>query len=144
MAHKGKAMPDISFNLNNPPEAYTNMSIYDYVSDYMLLTRSIRGQDYDLSTNDIDGETVMRIGEARSMGDTGLVTVSLTHPLLPDSPRSKHGTRACAQARPYTYDRTLHNNRLMHSRLFKFYSSYIDLYTTLLPLQYCNTSFVLL
>jgi hypothetical protein len=62
MAHKGKAMSNVSFNLDDLHEVYTNMSVYDRVSDYASTARMIHGLDCDLSTDDIDGETVMRIG----------------------------------------------------------------------------------
>lgn len=68
MAHKGKATSDVSFNPDDPPEAYTNKSVYDHVSDYTSVARSIHGPDYDSSTDDIDGETVMRIGGGKKHG----------------------------------------------------------------------------
>jgi hypothetical protein len=68
MAHKGKATSDVSFNPDDPPEAYTNKSVYDHVSDYTSVARSIHGPDYDPSTDDIDGETVMRIGGGKKHG----------------------------------------------------------------------------
>jgi hypothetical protein len=68
MAHKGKATSNVSFNLDDPPEAYTNKNVYDRVSDYTPATPSIHGLDYCPSTNDIDGETVMRIGGCKKHG----------------------------------------------------------------------------
>ena len=59
MAHKGKAMSDVSFNLEDPPEAYTNPSIHSRISEYT---------DHDPSTQDFDGEAVMRAGQGKKHG----------------------------------------------------------------------------
>ena len=75
------------------------------------------------------------------MGGTGLVTVQSTRPLLPLSPRSEHRARPPPHSRRYAHGRAFHSTGSTHSRLFMFYSSYIDLYTTLFPLHYCNISF---
>jgi hypothetical protein len=60
------------------------------------------------------------------MGGTRLAITHLTQPLLPLSPRFEQEARA--QARPYAYGRALHSTRWRHSRLFLFYSSFIDFY----------------
>ena len=64
------------------------------------------------------------------MGGTGLATAHSTRPLLPLSPRFEQGARA--QARPYAHGRTLHSPGWRHSRLFLFYSSFINFYIPLL------------
>jgi len=56
-----------------------------------------------------------------------LATASSTRPLLPLSPRSEHEARV--RAWPFAHGRPLHSTGSTHSRLFLFYSSYIDLYT---------------
>ena len=63
MAHKGKATSDVSFNLEDPPEAYTNPSVHSRISEYTEVARSLHGLDHDLSTQDIDGEAVIRSGQ---------------------------------------------------------------------------------
>ena len=50
MAHKGKATSNVSFNLEDPPEAYTNPSVHSHISEYTEVVRSLHGPDYDLST----------------------------------------------------------------------------------------------
>jgi len=64
--------------------------------------------------------------EARSMADSELATTQSTRPVLPLSPRFEHGARV--PARRYAHGRTLHGSRWLHSRLFLFYSLFIDFY----------------
>jgi len=68
MSHKGLASSDVSFNVDDPPEAYTNASVYDKVTAYAQVARQVHGPDYDPSTDDIDGDLVMRIGGDKKHG----------------------------------------------------------------------------
>ena len=68
MAHKGKATSDVSFNLEDPPEAYTNPSVHSRISEYTEVARSLHGSDHDPSTQDFDGEAVMRAGQGKKHG----------------------------------------------------------------------------
>ena len=68
MAHKGKATSDVSYNPDDPPEAYTNPTAYDRISEYTSTTRSIHGNDYNPSSQDLDAEVVMRIGGGKKHG----------------------------------------------------------------------------
>ena len=67
--------------------------------------------------------------EARSMAGSGLATAQSTRPVLPLSPRFEHGARV--PVRRYGHGRTLHGSRWTCSRLFLFYSSFIDFYILL-------------
>lgn len=68
MAHKGKATSDVSCNLEDPPEAYTNPSVYSRISEYTEVAMSLHGSDHIPSTQDFDGEAVMRAGQGRKHG----------------------------------------------------------------------------
>ena len=128
MAHKGKATSDVSFNLEDPPEVYMNPSVHSRISEYTEVVRSLHGSYHDPSTQDFDGEAVMRAGQRKKHGwfwlGDGVIDTASTPSL---SPRSEHGARA--RARPFAHSRSLHSTGSTHSRLFLFYSSYIDLYT---------------
>ena len=50
MDHKGKATSGVSFNLEDPPEAYTNPSVHSRISEYTEVVRSLYGADHDPST----------------------------------------------------------------------------------------------
>ena len=68
MAHKDKATSDVSFNLEDPPEAYTNLSVHSPISEYTEVARSLHGPDHDPSTQDFDGEAVIRVGQGKKHG----------------------------------------------------------------------------
>ena len=68
MAHKGKATSDVSFNLEDPPEAHTNPSVHSRISGYTEVARSLHGSDHDLSMQDFDGEAIMRAGQGKKHG----------------------------------------------------------------------------
>ena len=68
MAYKGKATSDVSFNLEDPPKAYTNPSVYSRISEYTEVVRSLHGSDHDPSTQDFDGEAIMRAGQGKKYG----------------------------------------------------------------------------
>ena len=68
MAHKGKATSDVSFNLEDPPEAYTNPSVHSRISEYTEVARSLHGSDHDPRTQDFDGEAVMRARQGKKHG----------------------------------------------------------------------------
>lgn len=68
MSHKGPASSDVSFSVDDPPEAYTNAGVYDKVTAYAQAARQVHGPDYDPSTDDIDGDLVMRIGGGKKHG----------------------------------------------------------------------------
>jgi len=68
MSHKGPASSDVSFSMDDPPEAYTNTGVYDKVTAYAQAATQVHGPDYDPSTDDIDGDLVMTIGGGKKHG----------------------------------------------------------------------------
>jgi hypothetical protein len=50
MAHKGKVTSDVSYNPEDPPEAYNNLSVYTRINEYTSAARSLHGDDYDPSS----------------------------------------------------------------------------------------------
>jgi hypothetical protein len=68
MAHKGKLTFDVSYNSDNPPEAYTNPTVYTRINEYTLVTRTLHRDDYDSSSQDFDSDVVMRIGGGKKHG----------------------------------------------------------------------------
>jgi hypothetical protein len=51
MAHKGKAMFDVTYNPDDVPEAYSNPAIYIRLSEYTAMAHEVHGPDYDLRTS---------------------------------------------------------------------------------------------
>ena len=68
MAHKGKAMANIDYNPEDPPEAYNNSSVHTRLTEYTAMAREVHGPEYDPSTEDLDGEVVMRVGGGKKHG----------------------------------------------------------------------------
>ena len=68
MSHKGKATSSVSYNPEDPPEAYTNLSVHTRISEYTSATMSVHGPEYDPSTEDFDAEIVMRVGGGKKHG----------------------------------------------------------------------------
>jgi hypothetical protein len=81
MAHKGKATSDVSYNLDDGPEAYNNPIVYTRFSEYTTMARKVHGPEFDLRIEDIDGEVLMRVRRGKRYGrywiaDGGLVLCS--------------------------------------------------------------------
>jgi hypothetical protein len=68
LARKGKATSDVTFSPDDPPESYSNSSVYTRISSYALEARSVQGPEWDPNADDIDGPTVMRIGQGKKHG----------------------------------------------------------------------------
>ena len=68
MAHKGKATFDVDYNLEDGPETYNNATVHNRLSEYTSMAREVHGLEYNLSTEDLDGEVVMRVGGGKKHG----------------------------------------------------------------------------
>ena len=61
-------MANIDFNPEDPPKAYSDPSIHRRVTEYTMMARVVHGSEFDLSTQDPDGEIVMRVGGGKKHG----------------------------------------------------------------------------
>jgi hypothetical protein len=68
IAHKGKAKADVTFNVDDPPEAYINPTIESRITRYVTTAREVRGPDFDPVAEPLGGESVVRSGEGRMHG----------------------------------------------------------------------------
>lgn len=68
MAHKGKATSDVDYNPEDPPSVYSNATVHNRLSEYTSMARAVHGPEYDPSTQDLDGEVVMRVGGGKKHG----------------------------------------------------------------------------
>jgi hypothetical protein len=115
MAQKGKVTSDITYNPDDGPEAYRYLAVYSRLSEYTAMVQEVHGPNYDLRTEDIYGDVLMRVGGGKRHGRTGLSTGQLTCRPLPLCLRCKQGARARAQ--PYDLGRTSHVIAYNNSRL---------------------------
>ena len=68
MAHKGKATSDVDYNPEDGSEAYNNETVHSRLSEYTSMAKEVHGLEYDPSTEDLDGEVVMRVGGGKKHG----------------------------------------------------------------------------
>jgi hypothetical protein len=71
MAHKGKATSDVTYNLEDGPQAYSNTTIHTCLSEYTIMIREVHELEYDLRTKDTDGDVLMRVGGGKRHGRFG-------------------------------------------------------------------------
>jgi hypothetical protein len=100
MAHKGRAMSDVTFNPDNPPEAYTNPTIQPRIAKYTTVARQVRGPDFDPVREPLDLETVVSLEKAGNMDGTSLATLSWSHAMFRLSHRFDLETGPRAQPLP--------------------------------------------
>ena len=68
MAHKSKATSDVDYNPEDGPEAYSNATVHNRFSECTSMAREVHGSEYDPSTEDLDGEVIMRVGGGKKHG----------------------------------------------------------------------------
>ena len=68
LAHKRKATSDVTFNLQDPPEAYNNASIHNRLSGYTSMAQEVHGPEFDAINEPTNGEVVMRVGGGKKHG----------------------------------------------------------------------------
>ncbi|GJN03217.1 hypothetical protein PR202_ga20635 [Eleusine coracana subsp. coracana] len=69
IAYKGKATaPDVQYNTEAPPTAYSNSSVHTRLTEYTSMGRDIHGPEWDPITHDLDEEVVMRVGGGKKHG----------------------------------------------------------------------------
>jgi hypothetical protein len=84
LVHKGKATASkTTYNLDDPPEAYNNPSIYSRFTTYAETGRQIHGPEWDPIRASFDGGMVMRIGGGKKHSHYYMGDSLLTRPVLP-------------------------------------------------------------
>jgi hypothetical protein len=69
LAHKGKATSlKVTYNPANRPEAYTNVSVHSKLSEYTSAAHEHHGEDFDLATQPLDIDLLMRLGGGKQHG----------------------------------------------------------------------------
>jgi hypothetical protein len=94
MTHKGKTTSDVTYNLEDGPEAYSNPTVYNHLNEYTAMAKEVHGPEYNLRTKDIDGDVLMRVGGGKRHGSTGLPMGQSICPPLPLCLRCEQGAQA--------------------------------------------------
>ena len=105
MAHKGKVASNVNYNSEDPPSAYNNATVHSCLNEYMLMARAVHEPDYNLSTQDFDGEVVMRVGGGKKHGrywlGDGVIDMAAT-PSLSQIRASSTSASSAIRPRPDT------------------------------------------
>jgi hypothetical protein len=59
---------DVTYNLDDGPEAYSNPVVYSRLHDYTAMAQEVHGPEYDLRTEQIDPDVLMRVGGGKRHG----------------------------------------------------------------------------
>ena len=68
MSHMGRASSSVSFDPATPPQVYSDPNVYTKVQEYTSTVRGIYGEDYNVRTEPIDVEAIMRLGGGKKHG----------------------------------------------------------------------------
>jgi hypothetical protein len=69
LAHKGKATaPEVTYNPVDGPKAYTSASVHSKLSEYTSAAHECHGEDFDLATQPLDIDLLMRLGGGKQHG----------------------------------------------------------------------------
>jgi len=69
LANKGRASdPNNVYNPQDGPDAYTNTAAYEKMSAYATAARTRYGDDFDLTTEPLDTDLLMRMGGGKQHG----------------------------------------------------------------------------
>jgi hypothetical protein len=64
----GRVKSGVVFNPDAPAQAYSDPTVHAKVRDYAEAVRAVHGSDYNLSTEPLDTQTIVRIGQGRKHG----------------------------------------------------------------------------
>ena len=64
----GQGIVLVSFDPAAPPQAYSDPNVYTKVQEYTSTIREIYGADYNMRTEPIDAEVIMRLGGGKKHG----------------------------------------------------------------------------
>jgi hypothetical protein len=62
----GPVKSSVIFNLDAPAQAYSDPTVHGKVRDYVEAVRSLRGSYYNLSTEPLETEVIVRLGQGRN------------------------------------------------------------------------------
>jgi hypothetical protein len=123
MAHKGNTTSDVTYNPEDGPEAYNNPVVHNSLSEYTAMAKEVHWLDYDPSTEDIDGDVLMRVGGGKRHGRYWIADGAIDSSFTPTLSQVR-----AARAQPYDLDRTTHIIGYSKSWSLLIYSSFIDYY----------------
>ena len=67
-SHMGPVKSGVIFNPDAPTHAYSDPTVHAKVKDYAEVVRALRGSDHNLSTEPLETEVIVRLGQGRKHG----------------------------------------------------------------------------
>jgi hypothetical protein len=64
----GPVKSGVVFNSDAPTQAYSDLSIHAKVRDYAKVVRALHGSDHNLSTEPLEIDVIVRLGQGRKHG----------------------------------------------------------------------------
>ena len=83
MSHMGRASSSVSFDPSAPREVYSDPTVHTKVQEYTSKVREVHGEDYDVRTEPIDAETIMRLGGGKKHGRLWIVDGAIDSTIVP-------------------------------------------------------------
>ena len=68
VSHMGPVKSGVVFNPDATAQAYSDPSIHAKVRDYTEVVRALHGSDHNLSTEPLETEVIVRLGQGRKHG----------------------------------------------------------------------------
>ena len=68
VSHMGPVKSGVVFNPDATVQAYSDPSVHAKVRDYAEAVRALRGSDHNLSTEPLETEVIVRLGQGRKHG----------------------------------------------------------------------------
>jgi hypothetical protein len=69
----GSVKSGVVFNPDAPTEAYSDPTVHAKVRDYAEVVRVLRGSEHNLSTEPLETEVIVRLGQAKKHGRLWIV-----------------------------------------------------------------------
>jgi hypothetical protein len=83
MSHMGRASSSVSFDPSAPREVYSDLTVHTKVQEYTSKVREVHGKDYDVHTELIDAETIMRLGGGKKHGRLWIANDTIDSTTIP-------------------------------------------------------------
>ena len=114
VSHMGPVKSGVVFNPDAPSQAYSDPSVHAKVRDYTEAVRALRGLDHNLSTEPLETEVIVRLGQGRKHGRLWIADGADSSSSAP----SLSDVRAwsMAEAFPYMHGLLQHCRRSMNFR----------------------------
>ena len=83
MSHQTRVAGDVTWDPAAPPSAYSDPNVYTKVQEYTSAVQRRHGPEYDVRTEPIDAEAIMRLGGGRKHGRAWIANAAIDPTTVP-------------------------------------------------------------